>query len=745
MSKKEALNVFRNKFWKPIQETLDILTTKSPDEVKAWFVTERYLTAYTRVHACYFPSKDIVPPLSRSEIRGELFNDYHIYECLKMYMTEHFQKVSLSIESKKTQETAFICFLEAHLAFQTYRKLIGNTFNYIQHEFDSASKSEIYCQKVLSIEKLLISLWSQLVILPNLPLILIGAKSKLREIRELKLQENRTVDFISFISSYSQDQELPLCAIISEYLAQIYKQDLEAFIVAFASANKLTAELDVPKCRLIYAAWNKEMERVKVLFGKSRNLVRKYKKFLRERLLEPSLGSIEGIITDSLRNPQNNQSLVIEVYKIYSAYNVLHPRLLQLFEHEFTERVSSKSENDMAHILECTIWADSLLRDCFEENKDYIIILEKALRPIFSGNTGSDYTSMLAARIDKELRTQSVQIENSSEHRQLYALMTQLRFVEDKETLRANYDHFLALRLMAWRQQASDVFSQRIKIEKRVIERLGKICGSRLVENLNRMLADVENEKENAKGVLPEDMSSDTQVMILTGGSWPQAKSGWKESIWPEQLRIIYGVAASNYKERFSGRRLEWLPELSTVAVKMGSSLVTLSVVQYAFLSLLLQKGSSAPKAECLAYFDLGQETLASLIHGLMACGLVQTAESEFYINETALESFPPRVDLAFAVRNRIPQDNRPTLSENRALSQPVDYDALVQCHLVQISKKEGKKGRLLKTLLFQKTKDALSSRISLTDCEVEAQLKILIEMEYIKLVSKGKYIKYCP
>ena len=623
--------------------------------------------------------------------------------------------------------------------------MIEMTFHYIQHQWIDLVNGRFDCRKeILSIEKLLVSFWLQLVIQPSLPRILNGAKTELKTIRELKLQESLVADFIAFMSSYSQDKELPQCATIYESLVQFCEDDLETFLVALASNISLnSAELDVSKCELIFSVWNEEMKRVSALFGKVPDLIEKYKKILRERLFEPSKRLIGDLLADSLLSPHVNQSFISRAYKIYSAYDVLHLRLVFLFEQVLMEKVTSKPVNDMSHIMECTIWADSLLRDCCEEDEDYTFILDMVLRPVFRGNTS--YISMLAARIDEVIRTQSALIGNSSENRQLFALMTQLRFVEDKETLRANYAHFLALRLMTWCQQASDVAYERIKMEKRVVDSLRKICGIRFVENLNRMLTDVENEKENTKGLLPEDMSSDTQVLILTGGSWPQAKRGWNERIWPERLQRIYGLAASNYEERFSSRKLRWFPELSTVAVRMGHSQVTISVLQYAFLSLLLQKGFRAPKAECLAYFDITEKVLGSLIHGLMACGLVQTADSDYYINETALDSFPPHLDLAFAARNRIPQHSHPTSSANCALNQPTDYDALIQCYLVRISKREGKEGQLLKTLLFQKTKDTLSSRISLNDSQLEAQLIVLIEKEYIKTDAEEKCITYCP
>ena len=108
-----------------------------------------------------------------------------------------------------------------------------------------------------------------------------------------------------------------------------------------------------------------------------------------------------------------------------------------------------------------------------------------------------------------------------------------------------------------------------------------------------------------------------------------------------------------------------------------------------------------------------------------------------FYINETALDSFPPRLDLSFAARKGyLNSINWLLLKLGRSTS------LLITRHLVRISKRE----RLLpKTVLFQKTKDALSSHFSLTDSHLEEQMKALIKKEYIKVDSEGKYIKYCP
>ena len=378
-----------NKFWDPIEETLDNLTTKSPEEVKSWFVTETCVSAYSLVHiSCVAPG--IVPPPIKTRIKADYFHSRLIYECLKGYMTMRFKEVSLGIASKRTPEEAFDSYMQAHCAFETYRKLIEKMFHYIQHHWVDLVRGDSRVRtKVLSIETLLVSLWLQLVVEPNLPLILNGAKNEVKTIRELKLQESRVADFINFVSSYSQDQELPLCAIFNEALVQLYEEDLKKYLAAFASANSLDSELDVSKCELIIVTWLEEMERIKASFGNAKDLVKKYKRIMRKCLLEPSGSSIESVIADSLRSSHTNQSLISGAYKIYSAYTRLRPRLVQLFEQVLTERVTSKPVNDTSHILECMIWAASLLKDCFEDDEDCSLIRFKVFRSVFSGNTGS--------------------------------------------------------------------------------------------------------------------------------------------------------------------------------------------------------------------------------------------------------------------------------------------------------------------------------------------------------------------
>ena len=223
MSNEVKLDVFiDNSSWKAVQETLDTLTTKSPDEVKSWFVPTAYVSAYTQVYICCAPPGTFSP--TENYVRAEYFRGKLIYQRLKMYMAERYEKVSLSIKSKKTPEEAFNCYMHAHLAFETNRKMIEKTFDYIQQQWINMVKRSSLSNrgKLLSIEKLLISLWLQLVVQPNLSLLLNGARTELRKIRELKLQETRVVDFAGFISSYSQDQELPQCATIYESLVGIF-------------------------------------------------------------------------------------------------------------------------------------------------------------------------------------------------------------------------------------------------------------------------------------------------------------------------------------------------------------------------------------------------------------------------------------------------------------------------------------------------------------------------------------------
>ena len=127
--------------------------------------------------------------------------------------------------------------------------------------------------------------------------------------------------FFSLISSFSKDHELPQCATFNEALVKLYEENLKAYLAAFAFANNLDFELDASKCELVIGTWM-----VEASYGKAKDLVEKYKKILRKRLLEPSRSSIEGVLADSLRSPHINQFLISGAYKIYSAYKVLHTR-----------------------------------------------------------------------------------------------------------------------------------------------------------------------------------------------------------------------------------------------------------------------------------------------------------------------------------------------------------------------------------------------------------------------------------
>lgn len=69
----------------------------------------------------------------------------------------------------------------------------------------------------------------------------------------VKLQVSRVADFFNFISSYSQDQELPHCATINEDLVQIYEEDLETLLTILTSDNMETRIGELRACWFLRA------------------------------------------------------------------------------------------------------------------------------------------------------------------------------------------------------------------------------------------------------------------------------------------------------------------------------------------------------------------------------------------------------------------------------------------------------------------------------------------------------------
>lgn len=745
MSNEEKLSVFINKFWNPVQETLDALTTKSPAEISEWFVPEKYVSAYTQVYMCCV-APVIIPPPSEPDARPEFFHGKLIYERLRDYMTKRFQDISVNIASQSDPYSSFNTYIAQHQAFETYRKFIEKTFHYIQrHWIELVNKTSSRAKhSVLPIEKILVSLWIDQILSPNLPRILEGARNELSLSRQAHTQDIKLPLLIDFVSLYSQAQELPNASTVCDKISSFYGDNLKAY-----SQEVIThlGALDSAKSEAIILIWNEEMERIKASFGKVKDLVKNYKKILRENLLEAYSQAIVTILSDSLKSSKINIELIRGYYKIYSSYNVLHPRLKKIFAQVFEEKVNAGSDNLISHLLECTIWAETLLRECFEEDSDFLSARDEVLRSVFSGSTGSVSTLMLAARIDEVIRSMQAFAEDSCESRQLLGLMTLFRFVDDKETFRVNYSHFLALRLLNWRKQDTETLTMGVALERRIIGFIENTCGSGFIGLQNRMIADIENENENSRGLLPLDVSSNVGAMLLTGGSWPQIKKDWGAKIWPESFQNILSATTANYLKNHTGRKVEWFPELSYVKVLLGNCSLTLSVFQFSFLTQLLQSGLRASKTECLNYYEVTEEVFYSLIYGLISCGLLLLADNNetLVFNEAAVQTLPPQLDLAYAVRNTTWQADQSINLYDSGRNLPVDYDTLIQSHLVRISKREGKNGKLLKEELFEKVKGALALKISVANPQLEAQLKILIEKEYVEMDIDGKFVKYCP
>jgi hypothetical protein len=733
-----------DKFWKPIEEVLDSLLEKSPSESKDWFMKEHYVSTYTQVYLCCV--SPVMSSSSSNNSRPEFFHGQQLYQRLKNYLSTKFGEISNIISKSTNSLSLFEKYIDKFEAFEISYPLIDITFNYVKrHWIDIVNRFKN--NEIIPIDKLIVEIWCERVVFPNLASLLEGFSVLLNESRigQTKYDE-KIIKFFSFIIQLSQSdcRMMPFSSKIVSSSTEFYSQNLIQYLENNLSNNNFTS-IDESKCTIILSLWNREFGRILSFVHDEKQLssqteeIKQFKRILRENYLEKLLPGFEVFVSGLFSTDPTDNTIIFlkEIYQIYSSYNKLHDSLVSLFSNALKGHILMMKSRDsfVDHLLACIIWADSLIEKCFKTNADFINSRDKVLREIFNSGTVPNIATLLATCIDSVIRVSS----HSQPHPQLSAMLTLFKFVGDKDSFKRTYSQFLSLRLMTWRldQHLKD---ERLELEKRITFSIESSCGASYVGLLNRMISDIESEKQNFNS-LPIQFEPDKySVVFITGGSWPQAQTNWAGQNWPPSLIPFINSATTGYLSKFSGRKLDWLPDLSTVMIEMGHCLVNVSILQYIILVSIFQTGRIS-KNDALNLLGISFDLFHSHMLGLFSSGLLKfTSDDHLVLDESVITHFPQYLDLAFVVRGTLDPDMEKLPS--MIVNETVDIEPLIQCYLVKVSKQ---RKELLKQDLFSAVKEAIHDKYLVTDSEIEKQIKTLIEREYMEENKSTNVIKYCP
>ncbi|OJD31192.1 ubiquitin ligase subunit [Diplodia corticola] len=237
------------------------------------------------------------------------------------------------------------------------------------------------------------------------------------------------------------------------------------------------------------------------------------------------------------------------------------------------------------------------------------------------GEMIAKYVDMLLRGGAKAIPTQLSSVKAEAEHdeneeaafdedteinNQLDQVLDLFRFVHGKAVFEAFYKKDLARRLLMGRSASADA-------ERSMLARLKTECGAGFTQNLEQMFKDVELSREEMasyKSLLEErgDRAPvDLSVSILSASAWPTYPD--IPVIIPAEIQQSLDKFTTHYKNKHSGRKLDWKHALAHCQIKAAFPKGNKELVVSSFQAIVLVLFNTVKTGEHLSYDFLKAET----------------------------------------------------------------------------------------------------------------------------------------
>jgi len=322
--------------------------------------------------------------------------------------------------------------------------------------------------------------------------------------------------------------------------------------------------------------------------------------------------------------------------------------------------------------------------------------------------------------------------------------MLVFKYIEDKDVFQTFYSKMLAKRLIHG-SSASEY------LEGQMIAKLKSNCGFDYTIKLTRMFTDIQVSKElvdrfNAANSSKVD-GVDFTVLVLATGSWPLQPPSTNFTI-PKELSSCESLFTKFYTGEFSGRKLNWLHQLSKGEIK--TRYTTTSRAGYTFqcstyqMGVLLQFNDNSAESLSTEDIHVGTQlneamlrtTLLSLVKTKVL--LINTEDenitkaSKFSLNK-GFRSKRARVLINVPIREAQQKETgevHKSVEEDRKLQ--------IQAAIVRIMKM---RKTLNHTTLMTEVISQLQNRFKPKVNVIKKCIDILIEKEYLERVENQKEI----
>ncbi|ORX99040.1 Cullin-domain-containing protein [Basidiobolus meristosporus CBS 931.73] len=376
-------------------------------------------------------------------------------------------------------------------------------------------------------------------------------------------------------------------------------------------------------------------------------------------------------------------------------------------------------------LLEVHIKYNDLVSNAFRGEAGFVASLDKACREFVNRNkvckaSTSKSPELVARYCDTLLRKSAKNPEEADLEDLLNNIMTVFKYVEDKDVFQKFYSKMLAKRLVNSTSASDDA-------EASMISKLKEACGYEYTSKLQRMFT---------------DMGANFYILVLGTASWPLPAPSTPFNI-PDEIVKTYERFQRFYQSKHSGRKLNWLFQLSKAELKTHylkaktSFTFQVSVYQMGIL-LHYNDGTSYSYEELQTATGLNPDVLNGQL-GILVKAKVLTLSQGQAVGEAGsrydlnmdFKSKKIRVNLNVPVKTEQKveaEETHKTIEEDRKL--------LMQAAIVRIMKtrKVMKHVALMNEVITQ-----LQSRFKPRISDIKKCIDVLLEKEYIERVDSQK------
>lgn len=740
--------------WPDLEDGITSLVTN----LNAGFPRKRWMELYSNVYN-YCTTSRPSPGRKPGGISGANFVGEELYNRLSEYLKRHMKQLGKQAEGKM-DEALLMYYSKEWERFTTAMKYINNIFDYlnrhwIKREADDGKK-EVY-----EIYTLSLVIWRDHLFhsqKPRLINALLALIEKERNGEQINTHLVKTV--VECYVKLGLNKEKP-----KETTLDIYRQHFEDdFLLAtevyytaestqFIATNSVAEYMKKVEQRL-----TEEQRRVQQYLNPTTegDLITRCERVLIEKHMETLRADFQNMLSnDKIEDLTRMYNLLSRIARGLDPLRTTFEKHVTQVGKQAIQQVVKTAIKDPTQYVETILKVykqyNALVVGSFRNDAGFVASLDKACRSFINENavcklakSASKSPELLARFTDGLLKKSAKNPEEQEMEQLLSDVMTVFKYIEDKDVFQTFYSKNLAKRLIHGASASED-------LEGTMIGKLKSACGYEYTSKLQRMFTDMSTSRdllERFKNYLEDgghaNLGLDFNVLVLATGSWPLQPPSTNFTI-PKDLLACEQLFVKFYQNQHSGRKLNWLHQLSKGELKSRYGKMYTFVTSTYQMGILLQfNGNEKMTTEDLQIStQLTTNTLVNTLVSLTKTKVLKVdpapegdedpkieKESVFTLN-VGFRSKRQKVNINIPVRREKEEESEET---HKAVEE--DRKLQIQAAIVRIMKmrKRLQHGALMSEVISQ-----LQTRFKPRVAVIKKCIDILIEKEYLERVEGQK------